>query len=102
MAFAGFEMADVGGRGPDAACDFLLSQIELMAPFANNLSEGTCLGPCHAQQLPQVLRASVRLIPPRNNRFLSPHASLATFLAFRSDPSPYDVLRIFFQRTDTQ
>ncbi len=47
MAFAGFQMANVGGRSPDPAGNFLLSQIELTAAFANNSSEGTFLGRGH-------------------------------------------------------
>ncbi len=43
MAFAGFEMTNVGGRRLDPAGNFLLSEIELTASFANNLSAGTFL-----------------------------------------------------------
>jgi hypothetical protein len=47
MTSAGFEMPDVGGRCPDSAGNFLLSQLALTASFANNSTEVTFLAPCH-------------------------------------------------------
>jgi hypothetical protein len=47
MTSAGFEMPDVGGRCPDSARNFLLSQLALTAAFANNQPEVTFLAPCH-------------------------------------------------------
>src|SRR5216683_7323997 len=47
MTSAGFEMPDVGGRCPDSAGNFLLSELSLMAAVANNPPEVTFLAPCY-------------------------------------------------------
>ena len=40
-------MRDVGGRRPDPAGNFLLSQLAPTSAFANNPPEGMFLAPCH-------------------------------------------------------
>src|SRR5215472_18711059 len=47
VAFAGFEMTDIGSGGSDAASDFFLGEVELASAFANHLAETTFPEPWH-------------------------------------------------------